>query len=255
MTGGAGFIGSHLCELLLDEGSEVWALDDLSTGSTRQRRAPERPDRDFHLVVDSVLSRAVVNELVHKCDVVYHLAAAVGVRLIVEQPVHTLVTNLAGHGGRPRALQPLRQAGSHRVDVRGVRGPPRRETPGGDRAAGLRPDDAAPLGVRGLEGDGRVPGPGLPSGGRPRLRHRAALQHRRPATDRPVRDGRASLRGARARGRAARGVRRRQADEVLLPRRGHDPRPARADGDTTRPARSTTWARRSRSRSSTSPRR
>jgi UDP-glucose 4-epimerase len=95
VTGGAGFIGSHLCELLLAEGVEVFALDDLSTGSLRNvEHLMER--RDFHLVVDSVLSLAVVNELVHKCDVVYHLAAAVGVRLIVEQPVRTLVVNLQG---------------------------------------------------------------------------------------------------------------------------------------------------------------
>src|SRR5205823_8649132 len=95
ITGGAGFIGSHLCELLLASGSEVYALDDLSTGA--RRNIDHLTDRrDFHLVVDSVLKPAVVNELVHKCDVVYHLAAAVGVRLIVEQPVHTLVTNVEG---------------------------------------------------------------------------------------------------------------------------------------------------------------
>jgi UDP-glucose 4-epimerase len=95
VTGGAGFIGSHLSELLLDDGWEVYALDDLSTGAIhnvshlRERSA-------FHLVVDSVLSQSVVSELVYKCDVVYHLAAAVGVRLIVEQPVHTMVTNVQG---------------------------------------------------------------------------------------------------------------------------------------------------------------
>ena len=95
ITGGAGFIGSHLAELLLADGWEIWALDDLSTGSLANvEHLRER--RDFHLVVDSVLHPAVVNELVHKCDVVYHLAAAVGVRLIVEQPVHTLVTNIQG---------------------------------------------------------------------------------------------------------------------------------------------------------------
>ena len=95
ITGGAGFIGSHLAELLLEDGWEVWALDDLSTGSLAN--VDHLGDRtDFHLVVDSVLSPAVVNELVHKCDVVYHLAAAVGVRLIVEQPVRTLVTNVQG---------------------------------------------------------------------------------------------------------------------------------------------------------------
>jgi UDP-glucose 4-epimerase len=95
VTGGAGFIGSHLGELLLEQGWEVFALDDLSTGSERNV-AHLRGRRDFHLVVDSVLKSSVVNELVHRCDVVYHLAAAVGVRLIVEQPVHTLVTNIQG---------------------------------------------------------------------------------------------------------------------------------------------------------------
>jgi UDP-glucose 4-epimerase len=95
VTGGAGFIGSHLTELLLADGWEVYALDDVSTGS-RDNVAHLRDDPRFHLVVDSVLSATVVNELVNKCDIVYHLAAAVGVRLIVEQPVHTIVTNLEG---------------------------------------------------------------------------------------------------------------------------------------------------------------
>ena len=95
ITGGAGFIGSHLTELLLDEGWEVWVLDDVSTGSN-ENLAHLADNRRFHLVVESVLSASVVSELVHKCDVVYHLAAAVGVRLIVEQPVHTMVTNVQG---------------------------------------------------------------------------------------------------------------------------------------------------------------
>jgi UDP-glucose 4-epimerase len=95
VTGGAGFIGSYLCETLLADDWEVFALDDLSTGSERNV-SHLRERADFHLVVDSVLNPAVVNELVYKCDVVYHLAAAVGVRLIVEQPVRTLVTNIQG---------------------------------------------------------------------------------------------------------------------------------------------------------------
>jgi UDP-glucose 4-epimerase len=95
VTGGAGFIGSHLCGSLLDDGQEVYALDDLSTGSL-ENVEHLRGHESFHLVVDSVLSEAIVNELVYKCDVVYHLAAAVGVRLIVEQPVHTMVTNVRG---------------------------------------------------------------------------------------------------------------------------------------------------------------
>jgi nucleoside-diphosphate-sugar epimerase len=95
VTGGAGFIGSHLADRLLADGWEVFALDDVSTGSL-DNIAHLRDRRDFHLVVDSVLSPAVVSEVVHKCDVVFHLAAAVGVRLIVEQPVHTMVTNVQG---------------------------------------------------------------------------------------------------------------------------------------------------------------
>jgi UDP-glucose 4-epimerase len=95
VTGGAGFIGSHLSDRLLSDGWEVFALDDVSTGSL-DNIAHLRDRPDFHLVVDSVLSPAVVSEVVHKCDVVFHLAAAVGVRLIVEQPVHTMVTNVQG---------------------------------------------------------------------------------------------------------------------------------------------------------------
>src|SRR5512132_4387239 len=95
ITGGAGFIGSHLAEHLLDREQEVFVLDDLSTGAHRNvEQLRDRPG--FHLVVDSMLSPSVVSELVYKCDVVYHLAAAVGVRLIVEQPVHTMVTNVRG---------------------------------------------------------------------------------------------------------------------------------------------------------------
>jgi UDP-glucose 4-epimerase len=95
VTGGAGFIGSHLSELLLEQGWEVYALDDLSTGSAENVSHLAQNDR-FHLTVESVLSPSVVSELVHRCDAVFHLAAAVGVRLIVERPGHTLLTNVRG---------------------------------------------------------------------------------------------------------------------------------------------------------------
>jgi UDP-glucose 4-epimerase len=95
ITGGAGFIGSHLAESFLQAGDEVFVLDDLSTGSTANIAHLES-NRRFHLVVDSVLHPAVVNELVNKADIVYHLAAAVGVKTIVEQPVRTLRVNLGG---------------------------------------------------------------------------------------------------------------------------------------------------------------
>jgi UDP-glucose 4-epimerase len=95
VTGGAGFIGSHLCDRLLADGQEVWALDDLSTGSI-DNVAHLRANPRFHFVKDTVLRSGIVNELVFDCDVVYHLAAAVGVRLIVEQPIRTLMTNVEG---------------------------------------------------------------------------------------------------------------------------------------------------------------
>jgi UDP-glucose 4-epimerase len=95
ITGGAGFIGSHLSELLLSQGWEVFVLDDVSTGQLENIEHLRQRD-DYHLVVDSILSPSIVSEVVHKCDVVFHLAAAVGVRLIVEQPVHTMVTNVQG---------------------------------------------------------------------------------------------------------------------------------------------------------------
>jgi UDP-glucose 4-epimerase len=95
ITGGAGFIGSHLATMLLQDGDEVFVLDDLSTGS-RTNIAHLEGNSRFHLVVDSVLHPAVVGELVNKADAVYHLAAAVGVKTIVEQPVRTLRVNLGG---------------------------------------------------------------------------------------------------------------------------------------------------------------
>jgi UDP-glucose 4-epimerase len=95
ITGGAGFIGSHLAEHLIARGDEVYALDDLSTGRM-ENLASLRDNPRFHLIVDSVLHPAIVNELVNKADVVYHLAAAVGVKTIVEQPVRTLRVNLGG---------------------------------------------------------------------------------------------------------------------------------------------------------------
>ena len=147
-----------------------------------------------------MLSPSVVNELVHKCDVVYHLAAAVGVRLIVEQPVRTLVTNVQG---TEIVLDYCNRFGKRVLIAstsRGLRRPPRgaparARTPAASTAR--RPQRRWAL--RRLEGDGRVPRAGLPPGARPRLRDRAPLQHGRPAPERPVRHGHPELRRARAR--------------------------------------------------------
>ncbi|MGA3087518.1 MAG: GDP-mannose 4,6-dehydratase [Terriglobales bacterium] len=95
ITGGAGFVGSHLAQELLRRGEEVYILDDLSTGSI-ENIEHLKPNRRFHYTVDSVHNEPVVAELIDRCDVVYHLAAAVGVKLIVESPVNTIETNVHG---------------------------------------------------------------------------------------------------------------------------------------------------------------
>lgn len=110
ITGGAGFIGSHLAERLLEQGHHVIALDDLSTGAALnvahlQQRA------GFSLVVDSVTNEETLSRLVDNCDLIFHLAAAVGVKLIVERPVHTIETNVNG----TEAV--LKQANRHKTPV------------------------------------------------------------------------------------------------------------------------------------------
>jgi len=95
ITGGAGFIGSHLAESLILQGHEVTILDDLSTGRLENvahlTRSPE-----FRYVVDTVTNPRVVDPLVEWADVVYHLAAVVGVKLVMEAPIRTIHTNVAG---------------------------------------------------------------------------------------------------------------------------------------------------------------
>ncbi len=93
ITGGAGFIGSHLAELLLQRGRAVEVIDDLSTGSIDNLSQLKGQER-FSYVLDSVMNRSLMRELVDRADAVFHLAAAVGVRLIVEQPVRTIETNI-----------------------------------------------------------------------------------------------------------------------------------------------------------------
>jgi UDP-glucose 4-epimerase len=95
ITGGAGFIGSHLSDAYVARGDEVFCIDDLSTGSI-DNIAHLKPHPRFHYTIDSVHNQPVVAELIDQCDVVFHLAAAVGVKLIVESPVRTIETNVRG---------------------------------------------------------------------------------------------------------------------------------------------------------------
>jgi UDP-glucose 4-epimerase len=95
ITGGAGFIGSHLADRLLGLGHEVYVIDDLSTGAMDNiRHLKERPG--FHYHIDTIANAPLLLELVDSVDRIFHLAAAVGVRLVVEQPVHTIETNVNG---------------------------------------------------------------------------------------------------------------------------------------------------------------
>jgi len=95
ITGGAGFIGSHLAELLLARGDEVHILDDLSTGSIENiALIKKHPNLTYH--IDTIRNYKLTAELVDMCDIIYHLAAAVGVKLIVESPVNTIETNIRG---------------------------------------------------------------------------------------------------------------------------------------------------------------
>jgi UDP-glucose 4-epimerase len=95
ITGGAGFIGSHLADRLLEMGEEIFAIDDLSTGSLKNVGHLQGNPR-FHLVVDTILNETVMNELVYKCEHIYHMAAVVGVKQIMNRPVETLETNVKG---------------------------------------------------------------------------------------------------------------------------------------------------------------
>jgi UDP-glucose 4-epimerase len=95
ITGGAGFIGSHLADAYVQRGDEVLVIDDLSTGTIENIRHLKDHPR-FHYTIDSVHNQPVTAELVDQSDVVFHLAAAVGVKLIVESPVRTIETNVRG---------------------------------------------------------------------------------------------------------------------------------------------------------------
>lgn len=95
ITGGAGFIGSHLAETYLKNNAEVCIIDDLSTGSM-ENIAPLKPNKKFSYHIDTVTNKSLMAELIDMADVVIHLAAAVGVKLIVESPVKTIETNIQG---------------------------------------------------------------------------------------------------------------------------------------------------------------
>jgi UDP-glucose 4-epimerase len=95
LTGGAGFVGSHLAEALLDRGDRVMVIDNLSTGSM-DNITHLKGRTGFEYTIDTIMNGPLMAELIDRADVVFHLAAAVGVKLIVDAPVHTIETNIGG---------------------------------------------------------------------------------------------------------------------------------------------------------------
>ena len=218
ITGGAGFVGSHLAEALLERGDEVFVLDNLSTGSI-DNIAHLKSHPKFHYTIDTVTNEPLLAELIDRCDVVVHLAAAVGVKLIVEAPVHTIETNVHGtevvlkHANKKKKLVLI--ASTSEVYGKSVERAVSR-----GRRSGARAERQASLGVRVQQADRRVPGAGLLEGAQAAGHHRAAVQYRRAAADRAVRDGDSDLRAAGAGGPADHGLRRRHAVAQLHLRRG-----------------------------------
>jgi UDP-glucose 4-epimerase len=191
ITGGAGFIGSHLAERLLDDGQEVVILDNLSTGRLENLQA-FRSHPKLQFVKGDIRDVSLVQLLAAECDVIFHLAAAVGVQLIADDPVRTIETNI---GGTETVLAIANKFG-RRVLIASTS-----EVYGKSEAIPFREEDDIVLGSTTVavvlcvqQGDRRVPGPGLLPAVRPGRGHRPVLQYDRPSADRTLRDGRAAIR-------------------------------------------------------------
>ena len=227
ITGGAGFIGSHLAERLLETGHNVTALDNLSTGSLDNLTGC-MDNQHFQFVCDDVRNSETVHILVEKCDVVFHLAAAVGVQLIVDQPVHTIETNIHGSEVVLNVANKFRKKILLALDQRGLRQERERPLPRGRRhRPGL--DPLLPLVLRLLQGDRRIPRAGLLRPVQPARGGGSAVQHRRPSPDRAVRHGHPAVCRAGPDQRAAADLRNWQTGPLLRLRRRRGRLPDRPD--------------------------
>ena len=219
ITGGAGFIGCHLAERLLSAGHSVTVIDDLCTGAIQNiERLKAR--RGFTYVVESIFNRHLLAELIDDCDAVFHLAASVGVRLIVESPVRTIENNVKGTEVvlefASKKNKKVLITSTSEVYGKSTKIPFTEEDDlviGGTQkgrwsyACSKAIDEFLALAYwkekRFAGGD------------------RAPVQYRRAAPDRPLRHGAAQLRPRRSRGKAADSLRRRHPVALLLPRQRH----------------------------------
>ena len=233
VTGGAGFIGSHLVEALLARGDRVAVIDDESTG-TRTNLAAVIDHPRLRYVQGSVADRDLVRGMLDGVDEVYHLAAAVGVRLIAESPIHTIETNVypmellldelgrLHAAGRTVRLVPGQQQRSLRQESQA--GLVRR------RRHGFWSHHAAAVVLRHVEGDRRVSRPGLLARAAVADDRGPLLQRRRSAADGRLWHGAAAAGRRGPERRAAGGPRRRPARAMFRPRRRRHPGRAGVDG-------------------------
>jgi UDP-glucose 4-epimerase len=214
ITGGAGFIGSHLADELLAQGHRVRILDDLSTGSMDNIR--HLKDSRFGYTIDTCANSSLVAELVDEADMVYHLAAAVGVDLIIESPVRTIETNVhcteVVLAQASKKKKPVFLASTSEVYGKSTSFPFRED---GDIVLGAtsigRWSYACSKAIDEFLALAYWKERKLPTV------VARLFQHCRPATDRPLRHGRPDVRAAGTRRPAHHGIWRRSADALLLP--------------------------------------
>ncbi len=227
ITGGAGFIGSHLSDLLVEHDHTVHVLDDLSTGAIENIRHLKRHPC-FEYTIGSAANHAVVAELVDDADVVVHLAAAVGVTLVVDSPVRAIETNVhctevvLEHASKKK--KPVLIASTSEVYGKSQALPFRED---GDMQMGAT--DKGRWAYACSKAIDEFLADRLLARARPADHGRAPVQHGRTSPDRVLRHGRAEARGPGARRRAADRLRRWPADTLLLPRRRRRAGPVRPD--------------------------
>ena len=243
ITGGAGFIGSHLAEELLARGhrstSSTTSRPGRSTTSATSRTTPASS-----YTIDTCANAPLVAELVDEADVVYHLAAAVGVELIVESPVRTIETNVHCTEVVLDAGEQEEQAGLRRLDERGLRQVARRSRSARTATWSSGPTDKGRWSYACSKAIDEFLALAYWKERKLPTVVGAPVQHRRPAPDRPLRHGRPDLRPAGAGRPADHRLRRRDAAALLLPRRRRGPRARRPDASARTPtARSSTSAR------------
>ena len=210
VTGGAGFIGSHLCEALLKSGNRVIAVDNLSTGSLDNIAALENHP-NFHFARAVIENDVVLDRLTSQVDAVVHLAAAVGVKLIVERPVQTIETNIGGTEKVLQAALPIRVSRADCQHIRSLRKgqqdspSPRRMTSSLDRPVGVGGRTRRARWWTSSLGSRMVGEYGLP------VVVFTPLQHRPAATNRPLRHGHPEICRPGAERRAGHGLRRRNS--------------------------------------------